>query len=163
MKKLLGIFLISLCFISGCTINKISDESISGIFDTILYVDNNLSKFDKVLEAVGTNESINQSLKLVKTFGKIVLVGNPKENVLLEKNNYWKILRKQLVITGSWNSSYGKKINDWYEVIKYMSDNPLYFTNLISKEFPLESGIEAFNYLMDKSKVNCKVVYKIEK
>ncbi len=43
MKKLLCIFLISLCFISGCTVTKISDESISGIFDTILYVDNKLS------------------------------------------------------------------------------------------------------------------------
>lgn len=43
MKKLLVIFLISLCFISGCTINKVSDESVSDIFDTILYVDNDLS------------------------------------------------------------------------------------------------------------------------
>ena len=43
MKKLLSIFLISLCFISGCTVSRISDESINGIFDTILYVDNNLS------------------------------------------------------------------------------------------------------------------------
>lgn len=43
MKKLLVIFLISLCFISGCSINKVSDESVSDIFRTILYVDNNLS------------------------------------------------------------------------------------------------------------------------
>ena len=43
MKKLLVIFLISLCFISGCTVKKVSDESVSDIFDTILYVDNNLS------------------------------------------------------------------------------------------------------------------------
>ncbi len=43
MKKLLVIFLISLCFISGCAVKKVSDESVSDIFDTILYVDNNLS------------------------------------------------------------------------------------------------------------------------
>ena len=41
MKKILITLLISLCFISGCT--KVSDKSISDIFETILYVNNNLS------------------------------------------------------------------------------------------------------------------------
>lgn len=43
MKKLLVISLISLCFISGCAVIKVSDKSVGDIFDTILYVDNNLS------------------------------------------------------------------------------------------------------------------------
>ena len=43
MKKLLITLLISLCFISGCTIVKVSDKSISDIFETVLYVDNKLS------------------------------------------------------------------------------------------------------------------------
>lgn len=43
MKKLLFVFLVSLCFITGCSIAKVSGKSIDDIFDTILYVDNNLS------------------------------------------------------------------------------------------------------------------------
>ena len=43
MKKLLIALLLSLCFISGCTIVKVSDKSVSDIFETILYVDNKLS------------------------------------------------------------------------------------------------------------------------
>ena len=43
MKKLLVTLLISLCFISGCGITKVSDKSVSDIFETILYVDNKLS------------------------------------------------------------------------------------------------------------------------
>ena len=43
MKKLLIALLISICFISGCNINKISNKSVNDIFNTILYVDNNLS------------------------------------------------------------------------------------------------------------------------
>ena len=43
MKKLLITLLISICFISGCSISKISNKSVSDIFNTILYVDNNLS------------------------------------------------------------------------------------------------------------------------
>ena len=124
-------------------------------------IQNNRNKYDKVVEAVGTNESINQALELVKTFGRVVLVGNPKEDVLLNKNNYWKILRKQLMVTGSWNSSYSDKKNDWIDVIKYMEMDPEYFENLITKEFLLEDGLKAFDYLLDKSKVKSKVVYKI--
>ena len=43
MKKLLITLLVSICFISGCNINRISNESVNDIFNTILYVDNNLS------------------------------------------------------------------------------------------------------------------------
>ena len=43
MKKLLIALLISLFLISGCNINKVSNESVSEIFNTILYVNNNLS------------------------------------------------------------------------------------------------------------------------
>ncbi len=126
-------------------------------------IPDNLNKYDKVIEAVGSNESINQAFKLVKTLGKIVLVGNPKENVLLDKNNYWKILRKQLIVTGSWNSSYSEKQNDWKEVLKYMNKNPKYFESLITKEFLLEDNMKAFEYLIDKTKIKSKVVYKIGK
>ena len=43
MKKLLVTFLISLCFITGCSIIKVTDKSVTDIFNTILYVDNELS------------------------------------------------------------------------------------------------------------------------
>lgn len=43
MKKLFVTLLVSLCFISGCTITKVSDKSVSDVFETILYIDNNLS------------------------------------------------------------------------------------------------------------------------
>ena len=43
MKKLFVTLLISLCFISGCTLVKVSDKRVKDVFETILYVDNNLS------------------------------------------------------------------------------------------------------------------------
>ena len=43
MKKWLITLLISICFLTGCSITKISNSSVSDIFNTILYVDNNLS------------------------------------------------------------------------------------------------------------------------
>ena len=43
MKKILITLLISLTFVSACSIVRVSDKSISDIFDTILYVKNDLS------------------------------------------------------------------------------------------------------------------------
>lgn len=43
MKKLLVALLISLFIVSGCTINMVSDKSVSDIFETILYAKNELS------------------------------------------------------------------------------------------------------------------------
>ena len=43
MRKLWITLLVSLCFISGCSIIKVSENSVDDVFNTILYVDNNLS------------------------------------------------------------------------------------------------------------------------
>ena len=43
MRKLLITLLISICLMTGCSITKISNSSVSDIFNTILYVDNKLS------------------------------------------------------------------------------------------------------------------------
>lgn len=134
-------------------------------FDTINISDNFdefKGYFDGVIEAVGSNQSINQAIELVKSFGKVVLVGNPKGDVLLDKKTYWKILRKQLIVTGSWNSSYGSKINDWKETVKYMKNKNIPFDSLITKEYKLNQSKEAFDFLMDKDTQKFKVVFKID-
>ena len=43
MKKVLITLILSIFFISGCSIIKVSDKSVDDIMNTILYVDNNLS------------------------------------------------------------------------------------------------------------------------
>ena len=43
MKKIIITLLFSVLFLSGCTILKVSNDSISDIFETVLYVENNLS------------------------------------------------------------------------------------------------------------------------
>jgi len=43
MRKVIIALLFSVLFVSGCSIIKVSNDSITDIFDTVLYVDNNLS------------------------------------------------------------------------------------------------------------------------
>lgn len=124
----------------------------------------NISKdnlFDKVFEVVGSNSSINQSIELASSFGTIVLVGNPKEDVVLDKNIYWKILRKQLVVTGSWNSSYNDRINDWNEAVLIMNKGTIPFDKLVTKEYFMKDVDDAFEFLKNKEE-KFKVVLKNE-
>ena len=118
--------------------------------------------FDKVYEVVGNNESINQSIGLCDNFGTVILVGNPKEDVYLDKQIYWKILRKQLVLKGIWNSSYSQKVNDWKEILELMAEGNVPFDSLISKEYPMSEFMDAFNYLRDSKEKKLKVMFKNE-
>ena len=118
--------------------------------------------FDKVYEVVGNNESINQSIGICDNFGVVVLVGNPKDDVHLDKQIYWKVLRKQLLLKGIWNSSYSQKVNDWKEILDLMAKGNIPFESLISKEYPMSEFNEAFEYLRDSSEKKLKVMFKNE-
>ena len=118
--------------------------------------------FSYVFEAVGTNTALEQAILSCANFAKIVTIGNPKDDIQIPKNVYWKILRKQLTLTGTWNSSYGTKVNDWRDALAFMSKNEAMFQKLITHKFSLEESKEAFDILRDKSKLTVKVMFKME-
>jgi len=120
------------------------------------------NEFNKVFEVVGSNSSINQSIRLCKNFGTVILVGNPKDNVELDKQIYWKVLRKQLVLKGIWNSSYNQKVNDWKEILELMAEGNIPFESLISREYPMNEFEDAFDYLRNSKEKKLKVMFKNE-
>lgn len=112
--------------------------------------------FDICMECVGTNESIADTLRYVKARGTVVFVGNPQSDVVLDKKNYWKILRQELVIKGVWNSVYPA---DWEAVLANI--NLLPCVKLITHKFTLADGMNAFNTLNDAN-FKIKGMYVIE-
>lgn len=129
---------------------------------TLLTTELENKTFDKVYEVVGNNESINQSISICDNFGTVVLVGNPKDDVNLDKQIYWKILRKQLVLKGIWNSSYSQKVNDWKEILDLMAGGNIPFESLISKEYTMSEFEDAFDYLRNSKEKKLKVMFKNE-
>lgn len=112
---------------------------------------------DTVFEIVGSNAAINTALSLaMKT---LVLVGNPKEDVLLFKNNYWRILRKELKVIGSWNSNFGSKKNDWKDVLKMLSNKDIDLKPLITKIYNMNDYKKAFE-LVKSNTLTYKVILK---
>lgn len=115
---------------------------------------------DTVFEVVGNNDAINTAMGL--SSAKIVLVGNPKENVLLEKNNYWRILRKELDVIGSWNSDFGSIKNDWKDVLEMIMSGEIQLKKLITKVFNIVDYHEAFE-LVKSRKFTLKVMINMNK
>ncbi len=114
---------------------------------------------DVFFDCVGRNEVINEAITCVSPGGRIMLVGNPASDMHLDKNVYWKILRKQLTLQGTWNSSYtGEETDDWHQVLKLLQAEAVCPKKLITHryEFPeLYLGMEC---MRDKSEEYIKIM-----
>ncbi len=117
---------------------------------------------DVVFEAVGSNAAISSAVKSAAALGKVILVGNPDDDLKLEKNVYWSILRRQLTIAGSWNSNYNSRINDWADALKIFESGSLNLKGLITHTFKLEDSEKAFETIKDPNEFTLKVMFTID-
>jgi L-iditol 2-dehydrogenase len=93
-------------------------------------------EYDFVLEAVGTPTSISRAICMTTPGGSLVLMGNPSDDILMNQNVYWRILRKQLHVCGTWNSFYdGLNKSDWTESVEALNSGEFNVQPLISHCF----------------------------
>jgi len=114
--------------------------------------------FECVLEGTGHSDALKKCLEVVKAHGSMVLMGNPAENISLMQDTYWHILRKELKISGTWNSSFNDTENDWKESIKAMADGTIDVKPLITHKFPLSKCNDAFEMMRNRSAFYNKVI-----
>lgn len=116
-------------------------------------------EFDVVLEAVGTPDSVDLALNIAQPGGMVILMGNPSKDILLTQNTYWRILRKQLVVRGTWNSFYdGEKNSDWTDAIDALAKGKIEVRSLISHTFPQEKLIEGLILMREHIVPYCKIM-----
>lgn len=119
------------------------------------------NSFEYFFDCAGTPEVVSEGLLSLKPGGHLQLIGNPSQDMLFEKNTYWKILRKQLTITGSWNSSFTHfEFDDWHRVIYMLSTNRIHPERFITHRFSFENGelLKGFELMRDKSEPYIKVM-----
>ncbi|MCR4648547.1 MAG: galactitol-1-phosphate 5-dehydrogenase [Lachnospiraceae bacterium] len=127
--------------VNYCVMNSLDDE------------------FDVVIEAVGSNKAVDLSIKLVRPYGTLVLMGNPEADIVLAQNTYWRILRKQLHLVGTWNSAYekGKKC-DWSEAIEAIENHRIDVSGFISHVFDQSQLKKGLDLMHGHTEPYCKVM-----
>ncbi len=119
---------------------------------------------DIFFECVGKNETVTQAVNCVIPGGKVMLVGNPYSDMTLEKTVYWKILRNQLSVTGTWNSTFAFpgdetiEPDDWRYVLKKLEEKRIFPAELITHKYSLEDLENGFRIMRDKSEDYVKVM-----
>ncbi len=117
---------------------------------------------DVTFEAVGSNIAIENAVRSTGALGRIVLVGNPEGDLNMPKDVYWSILRKQITVAGSWNSSYNSKCNDWAKALKIFESGELNVKDLITHTFAISEYDEAFEAIEDRDVFTVKVMFTFD-
>lgn len=128
--------------------------------DYVLMTDGTSVKYyDVVIEAVGSMSCVETAISLADAGGTVVLMGNPTGDITLSQDVYWRILRKQLVLTGTWNSTYlGSARSDWTDAIGCITRKQINLEPLVTHEFSCENLIEGLDLMRLHKETYCKVI-----
>ena len=116
---------------------------------------------DFYLEAVGRNESLSYGIDTLNPGARVVLVGNPYSDMTLSREVYWKILRNEAYISGTWNSVFiqdNSISDDWHYVRDCLTEGKVHPAGLISHRFSIDELEKGFMIMRDKSEDYCKVM-----
>ena len=116
---------------------------------------------DIFFECVGSNEVASLAVDSVAPAGHICFVGNPHSDMMFEKNVYWKILRNQITINGTWNSSFlgaDAAGDDWHYVIDRLGSGRIDAEKLITQKYSLDEIHKGFELMRDKTEDYVKVM-----
>ncbi len=115
---------------------------------------------DICVEAAGTGVTFEQSLRAVRKLGKVILMGNVSGDVVIPERTASAILRGQLTIYGTWNSSFTPvPKNEWHAVLQFMNSGKLNLKPLITHRFALEQAREAFDMMYERREFFNKVMF----
>jgi len=118
---------------------------------------------DVAVEGAGVSVTLEQCLKCTRAFGRVVAMGNPAGDMKLSQKAYWELLRKQLRIYGTWNSSYvSLPKNDWKLAIDAMAQGKIDVKPFITHRCTLEQCNPAMEMMRDRKEFFNKVMFVME-
>jgi L-iditol 2-dehydrogenase len=115
---------------------------------------------DAAVECVGCKETLSDCLQAVKRGGDVIIVGNPREDIRLSKDSYWQILRKQLHLSGTWNSSYvpEEAEDDWRRTRRAIMDGTISPEKQITHKLAFDDLLHGLLLMRDKTEYYNKVM-----
>lgn len=115
---------------------------------------------DLTIDCAGYASVLGECLEIVKRGGDVLAVGNPHADVELQKDIYWKLLRKQIRISGTWNSSFVPEdvTDDWRLTLEAMVNGDLKPESQITHLLPFDKLQEGLEIMRDKKAFYNKIM-----
>jgi L-iditol 2-dehydrogenase len=127
---------------AGAAVEHLADEQAWGA-----YLEANRGRFPVILEASGVPHTFRMSLELAEPGGTVVWMGNISDSLELPQKLVSSVLRKELHILGTWNSTYqGDGPSDWLTTLGLMRRG-LRPSALVSHQIGLEGVAETMGKL----------------
>ena len=114
---------------------------------------------DCVLEGTGASPALANCVLSLKNHGRLVLMGNPGRDMTLPQKVYSQILRRELSIFGTWNSSFNSVTNDWTATVAAMAEGSINYADLITHRVDLFDCNRALTMMRDKTEFFTKVTF----
>lgn len=114
------------------------------------------------LETAGHPATQIQAVDITARGGQVVYIGTCTRPVSFEAEQFEKILRGELRVTGSW-MSYSSPFpgHEWTQAAELLASGAIQADKLISREFGLETGADAFTAVREGKGTLLKVLYAV--
>ena len=115
---------------------------------------------DLVFDSAGSKITFEQSMRMARKLGKVVIVGLVEEDVTLPRETVLTILRHELTIYGVYNTDTKPiPLNSWQTSLHFIEARRLDVKSLITHRFKIEDIATVFkNMAREREKFN-KVIF----
>lgn len=118
---------------------------------------------DIAIELAGNKITHVQAVASVKKNGEVVYCGITYDDVTFPNKAISAILRGELTVHGSWNSSINPlPINEWVSALEFMKTGQIKVNPLITHRVRLEDCQNVFDMMFHRTEVFTKVLFKPE-
>ncbi|MBS7576084.1 MULTISPECIES: galactitol-1-phosphate 5-dehydrogenase [unclassified Enterococcus] len=116
-----------------------------------------------VIETAGSSITQRQAIEIVEKRGSVVYVGTSTRDVVLPPESFEKILRGELLVTGSW-MSYSAPFPgyEWAAGLRYMATKLIDVRPLITGLYHIEDMAIPFEKMVEKDSKAVKLMYEIK-
>ena len=114
---------------------------------------------DRIVEAIGLPQTFLQAVMAAARFGEVVFLGNIRGSFQIGEKDFSSILRRELIIRGTWNSRVVPEgRNEWTTVLSALG-RTMEVARLISHTPRLADGADIFRRVVGRTESFNKVVF----
>ena len=115
---------------------------------------------DVTVEAAGVPATFTAAVASAAPGGRVVMLGNPSGDVLLPAKLISQVMRRELRLVGTWNSSFSAAglPDDWRTVLSAVAAGTLQLKPLITHRFPLADIRRGLDVMRNRTEFVAKVL-----